>query len=474
MPRRLDRTLAVAAAALLVLPAGTLPARSESDPGLVATIAGLQQRALADDTAIDLLRRLTVEIGPRFAGSPADRKAVEWAAAALAALELANVRREPVVVPRWVRGAEEGRIVAPHPQPLVLTALGGSVATPPEGLTAEVVEFDSLESLEAVADVALAGKIAFLNHRMERARDGSGYSATRPIRSRGPSVAASKGAIAMLMRSAATGSHRFAHTGATRYAEGLPRIPAAALAVPDADILEAQLAAGAPVEFYLALESRRLEDGLSANVVGEVIGRERPAEIVLLGAHLDSWDTGSGALDDGAGCAIVMAAARLIARLPKPPRRTIRVVLFANEEFGLSGARAYAERHRDALARHALATESDFGAGPIWRFATRWHPLDLDRAAPLAELLAPLGIDSFGNTGRGGADLIPLRQVGVPIADLTADGTYYFDYHHSEDDTFDKVDPRALAQSVAAMATLAYYAAEMPDPPRRVPVGETQ
>jgi hypothetical protein len=468
MPRSLFSALLLTA----TLAAG-LPVAKVRAAGIPDTVGQLQSTALEDSTAIDLLRSLTAEVGPRFAGTSGDRAAVEWAVAAMRQLGFANVRTEPVTIPRWVRGEESGRIVAPYPQEMILLALGGSVGTPASGITAEVVEVDSLESLEALPDDGLAGKIVFINQRMERARDGSGYSKTVPNRRRGPSAAANKGALAVLIRSVGTGPHRFAHTGATKYEEGVRRIPAAALAIPDADVLETQLAAGDPVTFHLFLGSRYLEDGESANVIGEVIGRERPDEIVLLGAHLDSWDVGQGAIDDGTGCAAVLAAGKLIASLPQAPRRTVRVTLFANEEFGLSGAKAYAERHADSLDSHQLATESDFGPGRIWRFATRLHPLDLPHIEELVPLLEPLGIEWFENTGRGGADLKPSREAGVPVADLTPDGTHYFDYHHTEDDTFDKVVPENLAQNVAALVSLAYFAAETPATFRRVPAEET-
>jgi len=458
---------------LALLPSASILSAAPPEPAsaqdLAELVLELQEKALADSTALELVRSLTAEVGPRFAGTPGDRAAVEWALAAMKRLGLENVRAEPVTIPRWIRGEESGRIVSPHPQDMVLLALGGSVGTPAEGITAEVVGFETLEAIEGLPEGALEGKIAFINQTMERARDGSGYGQTVRSRSRGPSAAARKGAVALLIRSVATGTDRFAHTGATRYEEGVPRIPAAALAIPDANVLATQLAAGSPVTFHLFLGSRRLGDGLSANVIGEIPGREEPDEIVLLGAHLDSWDVGQGAHDDATGVATVMAAARLIGILPRAPRRTVRVVLFAHEEFGLSGAKAYAERYVESLDRHQLATESDFGAGRIWRFATRIHPLDLPAIEALTPLLEPLGIEWFENTGRGGADLRPSREQGVPVADLTPDGTYYFDYHHTENDTFDKVVPEDLAQNVAAMTSLAWFAAEMSESLRRVP-----
>ncbi|MCP4201581.1 MAG: M28 family peptidase [bacterium] len=438
---------------------------------LEPTAAKLRDRALDSPIAWELLESLTVEVGQRFAGTPGDRAAVAWAEAKMREIGLQNVRVEPVPVPRWVRGQAHGRILAPYPQDLMLIALGGSVGTPKAGIEAEIVEVAGLEALEELSDEAVAGKIVFFNKRMERRRDGSSYGETVGVRGRGPSAAARKGAVATLIRSVGTGTHRFPHTGALRYADDAPRIPAAALAISDADILEAQIGRGHTVRFHLSLGSHYLEDSESANVIGEVVGREWPDEIVLVGGHLDSWDVGTGAIDDGAGCAVSLGAAKLISELSEAPRRTVRVVLFANEEFGLSGARAYAQAHEAELAKHQLAIESDFGAGRVWRFAAALHPRSMSAAEKLAKLLEPLGIAFDGNRAHGGVDLLFLHPARVPVADLTQDGTHYFDYHHTEDDTLNKVDPEALAQNLAAYTTLVYYAAEtetsFPPAPKR-------
>lgn len=459
--------------ALVLTLALALPGLSSPLPAAAAdwteTAVALRERALAEpgrDLPWDLLESLTTEVGPRFAGSPGDRAAVAWALEKLEALGLDNVRAEPVTVPHWVRGAESGEIVAPFPQPVHLTALGGSVPTPPRGLTAEVVRAGSLEELAAMDEAAVRGKIVFLDKAMERRKDGRGYGETVPIRSGGAVAAAKKGAVAVVIRSVGTGGHRFPHTGSMSYEEGVPEIPAAALAIPDADVLAAQLRRAAedpevgPVRLRIRLESERLPDAESANVMGEVRGRVRPEEIVLLGCHLDSWDLGTGAVDDGAGCAHVMTAAALLADLPEPPRRTVRVVLFANEEFGLSGARAYAEAHAGELDRHVLAAESDFGAGRIWRFALSADPAAVAAGEAVAAVLEPLGIEWHGSPAFGGADLIPMRPARVPRADLTPDGTHYFDVHHTADDTLRQVDPDDLAQGAAAWTVLAWWAAE--------------
>lgn len=463
-------TALLAVTAALPAPAGAQEPMAEgSAPEWAATAAALRDQALSEGERRlpwEILESLTTEVGPRFAGSPGDKAAVAWGLRKMESLGFEAVRAEPVTVPHWVRGRNEGEILAPYPQPMVLTALGGSVATPEGGLVAEVVRAGSLEELAALPDEAVRGRIVFLDQAMERRRDGSGYGETVGIRGAGPVEAAKKGAVGVVIRSVGTGTHRFPHTGGTRYDDAVPKIPAAALAIPDADLLAAQLARVeadpelGPVRFRLVLDTETLPDEPSANVIGEVAGREIPGEVVLLGCHLDSWDLGTGAIDDGAGCAHVMAAGALLARLPEPPRRTVRVVLFANEEFGLSGARAYAQAHEGELTSHVLAAESDFGAGRIWRFAVAADPAALPDAEALAGLLEPLGIEWHGNTARGGADLIPLRAARVPLADLTPDGTEYFDYHHTADDTLDKVDPDALAQATAAWATLAWWAAE--------------
>lgn len=429
---------------------------------LERTVIELRDRALGDDRAHVLLRSLTVEVGHRLAGSAGDRAAVAWATRKLTELGFDEVRTEPVTVPHWVRGGATGRILAPYPHETVLLALGGSVGTPDWGITAEVVGVPDLEALAELPEQQVRGKIVFVDRKTERTRSGRGYGEAGAVRRNGPADAGAKGAAAILIRSIGTGNHRFAHTGSTVYRDDVPRIPAAALAVPDADVLAAQLHSGREVRFHLELGSHYRPDAQSANVIAEIRGREKPDEIVLLGAHLDSWDVGTGAHDDGAGCAILMSAARLIADLPQPPRRTIRVVLFANEEFGLSGAHAYAEAHADELPAHQLALESDLGGDRVWAFATRVNPRALPEAERIAELIAPLGIEALADEAQGGADFIPLRPANVPLADLRQDATRYFDYHHTLDDTFDKIDPEALAQNVAAYAAIAYWAAETP------------
>lgn len=400
-------------------------------------------------------------MGPRPAGSEGDRRAVEWGVRTLEGLGFENVRTEEVTVPHWERGENAGRITAPFSQPVVLTALGGSAATPAGGIEAEVLGVGTLEELDALPAGAARGKIVYIGSRMERTADVSGYVRAVQKRALGASRAARLGARALLIRSAGTSTSRIAHTGGVRYEDGVERIPAAALSNVDADLLEAELASGRPVSLRLLLATRDLPEGRSANVIGEIRGREAPEEIVLLGAHLDSWDLGQGAVDDGAGCAIVTAAARLIGELPRRPRRTLRVVLFANEELGLSGARAYTAEHLGEIPHHVAAMEADLGAGAVLSFSSG----ATERAQPaverIAALLAPLGIEYAGYNGHGGADVSPLAAQRVPMFGLWQDTTHYFDVHHTVDDTLAQIDPDDLAQNVAAYAVLAYALADL-------------
>ncbi|HEV8581387.1 MAG TPA: M20/M25/M40 family metallo-hydrolase [Thermoanaerobaculia bacterium] len=444
------------------------PAATALPQDVRATAAALHKDALAGTRAFDIVRSLTVEVGPRPAGSAAHDAAVEWGLRTMKELGFSNVRAEKATVPHWVRGAESGEILTPYRQPVHLAALGGSVGTPEEGIEAQVVEVPSLDAVDKLEPAQVQGKIVFYNVGMERQKDGSGYGRAVPVRGAGASRAAKLGAVAVLIRSIGTDNNRTPHTGAMRYQDGVRQIPAAALSNPDADLLAAEIASGKPVTFRLKLGARVLPEVETASVVGEISGREKPEEIVLLGAHLDSWDLGTGAVDDGAGIAIMIEAARRIGQLPKKPRRTIRVILFANEEFGLSGARAYAEAHKDELARHVMAGESDFGSGRVWRIASRVDPAKLPVVADLAKLL---GVEQGKNDSGGGADLGPLAPAHVPVIALGQDGTYYFDYHHTSNDTLDKIDSKDLDQNVASWAAVAYAIADLPGDLGRAPEG---
>ena len=329
------------------------------------------------------------------------------------------------------------------------------------------MRFADLAALEAAPAGSLSGKIAFVDFRMSRERNGSGYGPASRIRGNGPSAAIRKGAIGYVMRPAGTDWHRNPHTGITRYDEGLTPIPAAALANPDADQLARLLALG-PVQLRLALDVGWDGEYTSQNVIGEITGAQGDgvdAEVVVIGGHLDSWDLGTGAIDDGAGIAITMAAGRLIGQLPQRPARTIRVIAFANEEQGLHGGRAYAAAHADEISGHQIAAESDFGAGRIFAFDSgafdSTTPAYAKPAiAQIAAALAPLGVKHTPGTGGPGPDLIPYVGQGMAWASLEQDGTDYFDYHHTPDDTLDKINPEALQQNVAVYAVFAYLAAQ--------------
>lgn len=454
------RSLALAVAALLPALAAAAPAITTIPDDAVKQAVSLRDQAVDDATAYTLLESLTTEIGPRLAGSPADAKARDWAIAKFKALGYDKVWTEPVTFPKWVRRSESARMVAPFEHALAITALGYSPGTPKGGLTAPIAFFDSLDKLKAAKSEDVKGKIVFVSARMQPHRDGHDYGIGSPIRSRGPAIAAELGAAAFVLRSAGTGNDRLPHTGVTQWKEGGKRIPAAAVSGPDADLVEAAVKRGGPVTLKLSLDCGVEGDYTSANVIGEITGTERPDEVVVMGGHLDSWDLGTGAIDDGAGVAIGMAAGSLIGKLPQAPKRTIRVVAFANEEAGLWGGKAYAAAHKNDVARHVLGSESDFGADKIWRLNTSVKPESLPAIDRMMQVLAPLGVERGDGKANGGPDLSPIHAEGMAALSLTNDGTRYFDYHHTANDTLDKVDPKQLAQNVAVYVTWAYMAAQ--------------
>lgn len=422
----------------------------------------LRDAAIQSSEAYRIVESLTMEVGPRSAGSAGDTAAVLWAVDMLTSLGFENVHTEEVSVPHWDRGSISVRITSPFPQLLVATSLGGSPGTSAEGIEAEVVRVESLAELRALTSEEVHGRIVYVDHVMERARDGGGYSDASRIRSCGHVIAAERGALATIIRSAGTSTHRVAHTGGMLRNLVRADIPGVAISNADADILTYGIRSGKPVRLRLHSTARFLPDVMSANVVGEIPGRGRDAdEIVLLAAHLDSWDLGTGAIDDGAGVAIVTAAAKVILELDNPPRRTIRVVLFANEEFGGSGSKQYLMDHADEIENHVIGLEADFGSGSVWRIASQVAAGSLDIVGELHELLVPVGLERGDNKSSGGADLGPMRKAGMPVLGLSQDGTYYFDYHHTVDDTLDKIDRDGLNQNVAVYATVAFVAANI-------------
>jgi Zn-dependent M28 family amino/carboxypeptidase len=333
------------------------------------------------------------------------------------------------------------------------------VGTREAGITAPVVRVEALAELEALPDSDVTGRIVFIDALTRRSRDATGYVETLPSRSAGPAAASRKGAVAAVVRSVGTSTSRLAHTGSTSFPEDVTPIPAAALSPADADLLAAQIRTGKTVRMFLKMSSRSLPDGVSANVIGEIRGTRAANEIVLLGAHLDSWDIGTGAVDDGTGVGIVLEAARLIIASGQRPERTLRVVLFANEEFGLTGARAYAEAAAAEEARHVLGMESDLGGGRVWRLDSGVGESGLAAVAAMAELTAPIGAPAGNNRALGGADLKYLREAGMPVLAPRHDASRYFDVHHTIADTVDKVNAFELRQSVAVFLTTAWVAA---------------
>lgn len=403
---------------------------------------------LDKDLAYELVESLTVEVGPRLAGTEADMRSVLWAEQRLHQLGFDKVWREPFDMLYWERGAAKLTVAAPFNQSLVVTALGGSVGTPFDGISSQVVMFNTLEELTQANKVDVQDRIVFINHALERDIRGGFYGQVVGGRARGAVEAAKLGAKAIIIRSVGSSNNRFAHTGQMRYEDGIPRIPAAAISVPDAQQLSKMLVINPELTLSLQMNNNLPGTVTSHNVIAEITGSKRPDEIVLISAHLDSWDEGTGALDDGAGVGLVMATAALLKQ--EKPERTIRVVLFGNEEGGLIGARAYAARHHQQLANHVFASESDFGAGRIWRFDTGMGEQALTFARELQKKLAPLGIAMGPNTASGGPDVSILKAQGVPVASLMQDGTDYFDYHHTPNDTLDKIDPAALRQNLEA------------------------
>ncbi|MBZ9646211.1 M20/M25/M40 family metallo-hydrolase [Sphingobium sp. 3R8] len=414
-----------------------------------ADSAAIREAALKDDVAFDFTEGLTTEVGPRPAGTPQEARAREWAVAKLKALGFSNVRAEPYTMPVWVRERDEARILSPFPQNLVLAALGNSGSTSDKGIEGEIVYFPSMADLEAAPAAALKGKIAFVDHGMKATQDGSSYGYFGAARRQGPSIASKKGAIAILIRSIGTDHHRVPHTGVQMWADGVTPIPAAALTVPDAEQLARVIARGQPVTVHLTLTSRMLKDQPSGNVIAEIPGSDPAAGVVVAACHLDSWDQGTGAIDDATGCGIATAAALQIAKTGQP-RRTIRVLMAGAEEVGGDGARAYYKAH--GTEKHALAIESDFGADRIWRVDFKLPQGHEALARRIAGALAPLGVGASTQEAGGGADIAPLVKAGVPVIDLQQDGTRYFDLHHTPDDTLDKVHPDQLRQNVAAWA----------------------
>jgi len=428
--------------------------------------------ALTDDEGWEKLTHLTTRIGNRLSGSPQLEQAVAWAQQAMTAEGLENVRLQPVKVPHWVRGRESAEVVAPVQKPMQILGLGGSVATPPEGITAPVVVVGSFDELQSLGRQKVEGRIVLY------AVPWMGYGRTVQYRSTGASKAAELGAAAVLVRSATGSSLYTPHTGGLRYAEGAPRIPAAAVTVEDAAWMRRMAEAGQPVTVKLYMEAKMLPDADSANVIAEIAGSEKPEEVVVMGGHFDSWDVGQGAHDDGASCMAAWQALRVIHKLGLRPRRTLRLVLWTNEENGLRGGTAYRESLGADVSKHVAAIEMDGGAERPVGFGFGLTGIEPDSGNPVyeaaleklkdvARLLDAIEASEI-RRGGGGADIGPLIQAGVPGLGLLTVGEHYFDWHHTQADTLDKVDRESFRKAIALLGVFGYVLADMPD--RLVPV----
>lgn len=438
---------------LLALAALSLPipafAQTAPDPLVEAADRALE----GDQLAWDFVEGITTEVGPRQAGTEAEKRGREWAMAWLREHGFANVADEPFMMDTWLPGdLHEAEIVAPFPQPLVISPLGNSASTGPDGITAEVVYFPTVAELREAPAGSLDGMIAFVSHAMTPTQDGSQYGFAGPARWVAAGIAASKGAVATVIKSVGTDRNRMPHVGGTNFPEGVAPIPAGALSVPDALNLErmfaraAKMDGGAPITMKLTLTPRRVGQTQSGNVVGEIVGRDPSLPPVLVACHIDSWWNGTGAFDDGAGCAIVAAAAKNVAAVGQP-LRTIRVLMAGAEETGLWGSRAYSAAHIDEPI--AIGLESDFGADRVWQFQSNFRDTNPDLHARLARAVARFGVSDSTIVATGGADINIARDQQTAIIDLQQDGYRYFDIHHTANDTLDRIDRDQLRQNVA-------------------------
>lgn len=415
-------------------------------------------QSFQSDLGYQIIESLTTEVGQRLAGTEAEARARDWGIAKFKELGFKNVRIEPFQVDHWERHSEHAEITSPFPQKLMITALGGSIATGSDGIVGQVVRFENLQALKDAPMKGLKGKIVFVDEYMTRTQDGSGYGVAVKKRSGAAVEAGKRGAVAALIRSVGTDHHRFPHTGQMTYDQNVVKVPIAALSAPDADQLHRALGRG-DVEVKLQIDVQSYGKSQSGNVIAEIPGVTD--EIVIIGAHLDSWDLGTGAVDDGAGIGITVGAAKLILDMNKKPKRTIRIVMFGAEEVGLVGAIAYAKEHANELDRHVVGTESDFGAGKVWRFDTNFAESKLYKAKEIHKVLEPLGIALGSNNASGGPDMGPLRMLGMPVVTLKQNGWDYFDLHHTPNDTFDKINSEDIAQNVAAYSAFIWMTANM-------------
>ena len=442
-------------------------------PQTISEMKQLQEAALKSDYAYRQVAHLSNNIGARLSGSAPAQKAVDYVAAELKALGL-EVQLEKVMVPHWVRGEETAALVEfpgmaeKTTQKIVLCALGSSVATPAEGLTAEVVVVRDFDELEALGKDKVSGKIVLFNYHFDKqmaaqSRAGDAYSQAVRYRAEGASAAGRLGAVASLIRSVGGADFRLPHTGQNDYKPDGPKIPAGAVTAEDADLIAALVPQGT-VRMHLVLTPQTLPDAPSFNVIGDLKGSEHPEQIIVVSGHLDSWDLGTGAIDDGAGVAVSMEAANLIQKLKLRPKRTIRVIAWMNEENGLMGGKTYAKEHEKEIANHFAVMETDGGAG---------HPLGINYATkkeakpffdPIAKILQSSGAGILYLAEHPGADIGPLTKLGVPGFSPIQDNRYYFNYHHTAADTLDKIVPQELAENAAVVTVTAYALANLEKP----------
>ncbi|MGZ5552180.1 MAG: M20/M25/M40 family metallo-hydrolase [Chthoniobacterales bacterium] len=433
----------------------------------------LQQAAMSSDYALRQVAHLTNNIGPRLSGSLQAQKAVEYVAAELKAIG-AEVQLEKVMVPHWVRGEETAALIefpgmaANTTQKIVLCALGGSVATPAEGITAEVVSVRDFDELQSLGKEKVSGKIVVFTHPFDKAmaaegHSGEAYGAAVVYRSDAPSAAARLGAVASLIRSVGGADFRLPHTGATKYATDAPKIPAGAVTFEDADLI-AVLTAQGTVKMKLVLTPQTLPDVESFNVIGDIKGSEHPEQVIIVSGHLDSWDLGTGAIDDGAGVAVSMQVAQLVRQLKLKPKRTIRVIAWMNEENGLRGAKGYAKDHESDIANQFAAIETDGGADHPLGMNIQGKPIIKDMLMPAAKMLEPIGAQLLAVVEHSGADIGPLGKLGVPCFAPIQDNRFYFNYHHTAADTLDKIKPKDLAETAALDTVIAYALANLEQP----------
>ena len=442
-------------------------------PETLADLKRIQQAALSSDYAYRQVAHLSHNIGPRLSGSAQAAKATEYVAAELKAIGC-DAQLEKVMVPHWVRGEETAALVQfpgmaeGTTQKILLCTLGGSVATPKEGITAEVVAVRNFDELKAMPRDKVSGKIVLFNNHFDKemaaqSHAGEAYGEAVPYRSDGPSAAARQGAVGCLIRSVGGADYRLPHTGQTKYASDAPKVPAGAVTSEDADLI-VDLVKQGPVKMKVVLAPQTLPDVESANVIGDIKGSEHPEQVVVVSGHLDSWDLGTGAIDDGAGVAVSMEVANLIHKLDLKPKRTIRVIAWMNEENGLAGSKQYAKDHEKDWANHFAAMETDGGAD---------HPVGLNiKAKPevkamlkaVAAILQDSGAGALELSEHAGADIEPMEKAGVPAFAPIQDSRFYFNYHHSAADTLDKINPQQLAENSAVVAVAAYALANSEQP----------